>query len=113
MLLPEFKGIDSLVIRDYSHRFTVDEHTFVAIENLHALRQSQSKWDQRYAELLDEIEQPDLLYLALLLHDTGKGAKTDNHVTASVEIRPTAWPGSIWTRPTARPFCSSSNAIWK
>jgi [protein-PII] uridylyltransferase len=86
LLLPEFLGIDSLVIRDYSHRFTVDEHTFVAIENLHVLRQSQSAWDQRYAELLDEVEQPDLLYLALLLHDTGKGAKTDNHVVASMEI---------------------------
>ncbi|MGA8366075.1 MAG: HD domain-containing protein, partial [Candidatus Acidiferrales bacterium] len=86
LLLPEFQCIDSLVVRDYSHRFTVDEHTFVAIENLHLLRQSQSKWDQRYAELLDEIEQPELLYLALLLHDTGKGAKTDNHVKASVEI---------------------------
>ncbi len=86
LLLPEFEGIDALVVRDYSHRFTVDEHSFVAIENLHLLRQSQSKWDQRYAELLEEIEQPDLLYLALLLHDTGKGAKTDNHVQASVEI---------------------------
>ena len=86
ILLPEFEGIDALVVRDYSHRFTVDEHTFVAIENLHLLRQSQSKWDQRYAELLEEIEQPDLLYLSLLLHDIGKGAKTDNHVLASVEI---------------------------
>jgi [protein-PII] uridylyltransferase len=86
LLLPEFEGIDALVVRDYSHRFTVDEHTFVAIENLHLLRQSQSKWDQRYAELLDEIEQPDLLYLSLLLHDIGKGAKSDNHVQASIEI---------------------------
>ena len=86
LLFPEVAGIDALVVRDYSHRFTVDEHTFVAIDNLHALRQSQSKWDQRYAELLDEIEQPDLLYLALLLHDVGKGAKTVDHVRASVEI---------------------------
>jgi [protein-PII] uridylyltransferase len=86
LLFPEFAGIDALVVRDYSHRFTVDEHSFVAIDNLHALRQSQSKWDQRYAELLDEVEQPDLLYLALLLHDVGKGAKSSDHVRASVEI---------------------------
>jgi [protein-PII] uridylyltransferase len=86
LLFPEFAAIDALVVRDYSHRFTVDEHTFVAIDNLHALRQSQSKWDQRYAELLEELEQPDLLYLALLLHDVGKGAKTDDHVRASVRI---------------------------
>ena len=58
----------------------------VAIENLHALRQSQAKWDQRYAELLEELEQPDLLYLAILLHDTGKGAKTDDHVRASLDL---------------------------
>jgi [protein-PII] uridylyltransferase len=90
LLFPEFEGIDALVVRDYSHRFTVDEHTFVAIDNLHALRQSQSKWDQRYAELLDEIEQPDLLYLALLFHDVGKGAQSADHVRASVEIAKTA-----------------------
>jgi len=85
-LLPEFQVIDSLVIRDYSHRFTVDEHSFVAIENLHSLRKSQSKWDMGYSELLDEIEQPDLLYLALLLHDTGKGTKPENHIAGSLEI---------------------------
>jgi [protein-PII] uridylyltransferase len=86
LLLPEFRGIDSLVVRDYSHRFTVDEHTFVAIENVHALRRSQAKWDQRYAELLDELEQPDLLYFSLLMHDTGKGTEASNHVTGSLEV---------------------------
>jgi [protein-PII] uridylyltransferase len=86
LLLPEFEAIDSLVIRDYSHRFTVDEHSFVAIENLHALRKSQSKWDQGYSELLEELEQPDLLYLALLLHDTGKGTQPENHIAGSLEI---------------------------
>jgi [protein-PII] uridylyltransferase len=85
-LLPEFQAIDSLVIRDYSHRFTVDEHSFVAIENLHALRKSQSKWDQGYSELLEELDQPDLLYLALLLHDTGKGTKPNDHIVGSLEI---------------------------
>jgi [protein-PII] uridylyltransferase len=89
VLLPEMAQIDALVVRDYSHRFTVDEHTFLAIENLHRLRRSRSKWDQRYAELLEEIEQPDLLYLALLLHDVGKGAKSDNHVQASVAVAET------------------------
>jgi [protein-PII] uridylyltransferase len=88
-LVPEFRLIDSLVIRDYSHRFTVDEHTFVAIENLHALRKSQSKWDQRYAELLEEVDQPDLLYLAILLHDIGKGVPSDSHVKASLDIAET------------------------
>jgi [protein-PII] uridylyltransferase len=88
-LLPEFAVIDSLVIRDYSHQFTVDEHSFVAIENLHALRKAQSKWDRGFAELLDELEQPDLLYLTLLLHDTGKGTNSENHVAGSLEVAKT------------------------
>src|SRR6202140_2177174 len=86
LLLPELKPIDSLVVRDFYHRFTVDEHSILAIESLHRLKQSQSEWDKRYAELLGELEDPELLYLALLLHDTGKGVPGSNHVQASLEI---------------------------
>ena len=86
LLLPELKIIDSLVVRDFYHRFTVDEHSFLAIESLHRLKQSQSEWDKRYAELLGELEDPELLYLALLLHDTGKGVPGGNHVESSLDI---------------------------
>ncbi len=86
LLLPELKAIDALVVRDYYHRFTVDEHSFVAIESLHRLRQSEAEWDQRYAELFDELERPELLYLSLLLHDIGKGTPNVNHVDASLKI---------------------------
>jgi len=86
LLLPELKPIDSLVVRDFYHRFTVDEHSILAIESLHRLNQSKSEWDRRYAELLGELEDPELLYLALLLHDTGKGVPGGNHVEASLEI---------------------------
>src|SRR5579864_250282 len=86
LLLPELKLIDSLVVRDFYHRFTVDEHSFLAIESLHRLKQSQSEWDKRYAELLGELESPEILYLTLLLHDTGKGVASGNHVEASLEV---------------------------
>src|ERR1700686_1444220 len=86
LLLPELKPIDSLVVRDFYHRFTVDEHSILAIESLHRLNQSQSEWDKRYAELLGELEDPELLYLALLLHDTGKGVPGGDHVEGSLEI---------------------------
>jgi [protein-PII] uridylyltransferase len=86
LLLPELQSIDSLVVRDFYHRYTVDEHSFRAIENLHQLGQSKSEWDHRYGELFHEIERPELLFLALLLHDTGKGIPEGNHVTHSLEI---------------------------
>src|SRR5581483_10162526 len=86
LLLPELKLIDSLVVRDFYHRFTVDEHSFLAIECLHRAGRATSEWDQRYGHLLEELERPELLYLALLLHDVGKGLPGDNHLITSLEV---------------------------
>src|SRR5580658_5023444 len=86
LLLPELKGIEALVVRDFYHRYTVDEHSFLAIENLHRLKESKSEWDQRFAQLQSELEQPELLFLALLLHDSGKGVPGENHIEASMKL---------------------------
>jgi [protein-PII] uridylyltransferase len=86
MLIPEFHGIDALVIRDSYHRYTVDEHTFLAIDNVHGLRQPAHEYEQRLAHLLPEIDRLDLFLLALLLHDTGKARRTGEHANQSVEL---------------------------
>ncbi len=86
LLIPEFHGIDSLVIRDSYHRYTVDEHTFLVIDNIHALRQPHHEWEKRLATLLPEIDRLDLLLLALLMHDTGKARRTGDHAQQSVEL---------------------------
>lgn len=91
-LFPEFLAIDCLVLRDYFHRYTVDEHSLQTIENLHALRRGKKEpapeagngWEARLAEILDEIERPDLLFLALLFHDVGKGFPDEDHVAGSL-----------------------------
>jgi [protein-PII] uridylyltransferase len=86
MLIPEFHGIDALVIRDSYHRYTVDEHTFLTIDNVHGLRTPAHDYEQRLAQLLPEIDRLDLFLLALLLHDTGKARRTGEHATQSVEL---------------------------
>jgi len=86
MLIPEFHGIDALVIRDSYHRYTVDEHTFLTIDNVHGLRQPSRDYEQRLAQLLPEIDRLDLFLLALLLHDTGKARRTGEHTSQSVEL---------------------------
>ncbi len=90
VLFPEFKAVDSLVIRDYYHRYTVDEHSLVAIENIHALRTPDGELERRYRDILDGLERPDLLFLALLLHDVGKGMPADDHVTGSLQASASA-----------------------
>ena len=90
MLIPEFHGIDALVIRDSYHRYTVDEHTFLTIDNVQALRRPFDDPMREYAiklgTLLPEIDRLDLLLLSLLLHDTGKARRTGEHTTSSVEL---------------------------
>ena len=52
LLMPEFHGIDALVIRDAYHRYTVDEHTFVLIDTLHGLKRSANAGMAEWARAL-------------------------------------------------------------
>ena len=86
LALPEIETIESLVLRDLYHRYTVDEHTFLAIDVLHRLRGNNVEWLRPFAELFTELERPELLFLAILYHDTGKGLAGDNHVHGSLQL---------------------------
>ncbi len=90
LLVPEFHGIDALVIRDAYHRYTVDEHTFVVIDTLHELEErrmaADDDWAARFGQLLSELPNPGLLYLAALMHDTGKGRSTGAHTLESARL---------------------------
>ncbi len=72
-LIPEFGRISLLVQHDLYHHFTVDEHTLRAVETLDELHTSENKQRAHLRAVFEQIEDPSLLYLALLLHDIGKG----------------------------------------
>ena len=86
LIIPEFHYVDALVIRDLYHRYTVDEHTFAAIDSLHQLVGTKVEAERGYAGLFSELEHRELLMLAVLLHDLGKGTESENHVQSSVEF---------------------------
>jgi [protein-PII] uridylyltransferase len=83
-ILPEFGLIDSLVVRDFYHRYTVDEHTLRTIEHLQELSDPPDGRGARFAPLWKTVEGRDLLILSLLLHDVGKGMPVQNHITGSL-----------------------------
>ena len=89
-IVPEFALIDSLVVRDFYHRYTVDEHTFIAIDNLHRLPDRENEWEKHLTDLLQQLEHPEVLYLSLLFHDLGKGTPSRQHDRESVELASTA-----------------------
>ncbi len=78
-IFPEMERIECLVIRDFYHRYTVDEHTLVAMQNLRSLPGG-------YGELLAEVKQPSVVMFALLFHDVGKGVSGEGPVDASVRL---------------------------
>jgi [protein-PII] uridylyltransferase len=82
-IFPELRDIEALVIRDFYHRYTVDEHTLVAIETVLELR---GRKEDTFGDLAAETEDLDLLMTAFLFHDVGKGTPDEGHVTASLRI---------------------------
>ena len=78
-VFPELDGIECLVVRDFYHRYTVDEHTLVAMQNLEVATQP-------YRELLGEVREPAPFLFALLFHDAGKGAVGEGHIDAGVRL---------------------------
>ena len=85
-VFPEQEEIECLVIRDFYHRYTVDEHTLMTIRTLLSLHKDIPAGAKPYAELLSELENPVTLYFALLYHDVGKGTPEEGHVDVSLRL---------------------------
>ena len=51
-MIPEFKAINCRVVRDFYHKYTVDEHTLLTIRNLERLTDAARPERERFARLL-------------------------------------------------------------
>jgi [protein-PII] uridylyltransferase len=85
-MFPEIEQIECLVIRDFFHRYTVDEHSLVAMQNLWDLRGAEELPQKAYGDLLAELKDPGLLLFALLFHDVGKGGSEEGPIDGSMRL---------------------------
>lgn len=89
--IPEFSKITSLAQHDLYHIYTVDRHSLQAVAELHALVAT-------WANVVQNVEDMKVLYLAALLHDIGKGSGRDH----SLE-------GASMAAAIGRRFCLTEN----
>lgn len=85
--LPEFGRIVGQTQFNMYHHFTVDEHTLKAVETIHDIERGAEKdLHPLSTELFPKIQNRRALYLAMLLHDTGKG-KGDQQIEGAKQAR--------------------------
>ena len=83
-ILPEWERLEHLVVRDFYHYYTVDEHTIVTQESLEELAGVKEGPRRRFTSLLEESRAACGCSARLLLHDLGKGS--GGHQLVSLEL---------------------------
>lgn len=73
-IIPNFAHARGLLQFNEYHKYTVDEHSIRALENATDFENDQSIVGQTYSKIRDK----NILHLALLLHDLGKGFPEDH-----------------------------------
>ena len=75
-IIPGFKHVRGLLQFNEYHMYTVDEHSLQAVENVINFENENSIVGRTYRN----IKEKNLLHLALLLHDLGKGFPEDHSI---------------------------------
>ena len=79
-VIPEFHAIRYLTPFDLYHKFTVDDHSFLAIREFDNLKRNDTSQCSILRQLYEQEKKKELLRLAFILHDIGKGGGNhDNH----------------------------------
>ena len=86
--IPEFSDVEGKVHYDLYHVHPVDIHSIRAVEELVKLKEG--LYQKEYpllTSLITEIEKPENLFLAVLLHDIGKGMEGDHSLTGAGMVK--------------------------
>ncbi|MDV6331508.1 [protein-PII] uridylyltransferase [Asticcacaulis sp. 201] len=79
--IPEFGRIVAQTQFNMYHAYTVDEHTLRAIDVIHGIDTGRYKDEHPLAStIMPQLVDKESLYLAMLLHDTGKGGEDGQEI---------------------------------
>ena len=82
--IPDFGKIIAMMQFNMYHHYTVDEHTIQSIGMLASIVGKESGEDHPLAhKVIDTIDDPLILYIALFLHDIAKGRPEDHSIAGA------------------------------
>ncbi|MGQ9426093.1 [protein-PII] uridylyltransferase [Gilvimarinus sp. F26214L] len=86
--LPEFGQVTGQMQHDLFHIYTVDAHTLLVVNNMRRFRHpsAQDEFDVA-VHVMKRLPKHELLYIAGLYHDIGKGRGGDHSVLGAVDAR--------------------------
>ena len=73
-IIPVFATVRGLMQFNQYHKYTVDEHSLLAVARAEALARAEGVLGEVYRE----VRRKDILHLAVLMHDLGKGLAEDH-----------------------------------
>ncbi|WP_299074213.1 [protein-PII] uridylyltransferase [uncultured Paraglaciecola sp.] len=84
--IPQWDHIVGMMQFDLFHAYTVDEHTHRLVKNLHQYSQPDNKKFPRSGNIVKNLDKPELLFIAAIYHDIGKGRKGDHSKLGAVDV---------------------------
>ena len=76
--IPDFSDVVGQMQFDLFHVYTVDEHTFKLVRNMRQMKLNKHSGFELEHELINKIPKIEILYIAGIFHDLGKGKGGDH-----------------------------------
>jgi [protein-PII] uridylyltransferase len=83
--LPQWDHIVGMMQFDLFHAYTVDEHTHRLVKNVYQYSQGNSGFP-RCSRIVRNLDKPELLYIASIFHDIGKGRNGDHSKLGAQDV---------------------------
>ncbi len=84
--IPQWDQIVGMMQFDLFHAYTVDEHTHRLVKNIYHYGQPENKAFPRCGNIVKNLDKPELLYIAAIFHDIGKGRNGDHSKLGAIDV---------------------------
>lgn len=84
--IPQWDQIVGMMQFDLFHAYTVDEHTHRLVKNIYHYSLPDNKEFPRCGNIVKNLEKPELLYIAAIFHDIGKGRNGDHSKLGAIDV---------------------------